>query len=352
MPEEHRLSTEFLLATVLGLISAGLGILPVVFPMGPLLTDGLRILCVCTFVAAALIVVAYFLPNRRYKRLALGAIVTIGMVVVYRVLFSAITYIYLIPGRGLGENSALSPKDMIPYRLFVVKEGGPAVVLHNVTVTLRDEYDQSQANNERVEHFDEIDPNPLPQGAQLPHFWIQPLKPWDEDYIVALTSDETSSAERIRVGCSNKKNEVFFAIRVLSNGTPMLSCRDQPFAKLPEWKSDDEQPCSSLVPPSPQFEGSLSPRPYVLVLPSSLFDMTPPYHGSGLQLIGHTFACPKLKIDDQIQPRSSQEPSDTAFIIEVIIYNISLLMLILLIPGLLFAIAVRRVVVRDVSQRR
>jgi hypothetical protein len=64
--------------------------------------------------------------------------------------FAPSTYVYLMPGRGLAENSALSPKDMIPYRLFVVKEGGTPRVLNNVTVTLRDNHDESQAKDASI----------------------------------------------------------------------------------------------------------------------------------------------------------------------------------------------------------
>jgi hypothetical protein len=251
----------------------------------------------------------------------------------YHILFPPVTYIYLIPGRGLGENTALSPKDMIPYRLFVVKEGGPQIVIHNVTVTLRDETDPTQANNERIEHFGEIDPGPLPEGAQPPHFWNRPLKPWDADYKIAFTSLEAASTERIRIGCSDASHEVFLAIRILSgNGKPMLSCRDQPFAHLPEWKSDDERSCSALVPPPPQFEATLYPRPYVLSLPSSLIDMSPNQSSSGWQIIGRAFACPKIVDDDSTLSALSDATSDSALFIEVGLFYASMLVLISLVP--------------------
>jgi hypothetical protein len=203
-------------------------------------------------------------------------------------------------------------------------------------------------NNERVETFTEIDPEPLPEGAQPPHLWVRPIKPWDEDYTIAITSRETSSTQRIRVGCSDQTREVFFAIRVVAVGktSPQFTCRDQPFEGLSEWKSDKKQPCSSLVPPSPQFEAVLYPRPYILTLPSSLIDMTPYGRNQGLQLIGRAFACPTIKLEDVVQAGPLENGFDPTLLIEVLVYNFSLFMLILFGPTLLLAFMVRRLVAR------
>src|SRR5579864_7302774 len=55
----------------------------------------------------------------------------------YRYLFTPSTYVYLYPGRGLGERSVLNPNDLTGRRVFVLEQVGPAV-LTNVEVILHD----------------------------------------------------------------------------------------------------------------------------------------------------------------------------------------------------------------------
>jgi hypothetical protein len=53
------------------------------------------------------------------------------------------TYVYLLPGRGLGENSAKAPREFVPRRVFVIQQSGPGA-LNNVQVTLHDNHARDQ----------------------------------------------------------------------------------------------------------------------------------------------------------------------------------------------------------------
>src|ERR1700733_1114268 len=64
----------------------------------------------------------------------------------YRYFFTPLTYIYLYPGRGLGERSALSHNDFTARRVFVLEQVGPAV-LTNVEIIVHDNLAQGQATS-------------------------------------------------------------------------------------------------------------------------------------------------------------------------------------------------------------
>jgi hypothetical protein len=102
-------STEFRIGTALTLIAIPLGLIPAVFTVSPFYTTILRLLCIVC-IAAGFFIFAYFIPWRRFVRVA---IIVFGFLAGYRVLFPPPTYIYLFPGRGLGENSTEAPREMI-----------------------------------------------------------------------------------------------------------------------------------------------------------------------------------------------------------------------------------------------
>jgi hypothetical protein len=225
---------------------------------------------------------------------------------VYRWIFTPITYIYLFPGRGLGEASAQAPHDFTMRRVFVLERSGPEI-LQNVEVTLRDYKAAGQVTTDHVETYAEVGPDASSSGASQPkHFWFAPSKPWDEDYTVTLKSGEKVFIERIVViGISPppipgtpinpppapkvtptllgvplgpEMGRVALAIRVTSYGddSPVFTCRDADLAHLPEWTHDTFQPCSEHSTDTSGFEFFLDPKPFVLAFPGRILDMTPP----------------------------------------------------------------------------
>src|ERR1022692_4838783 len=127
-----------------------------------------------------------------------GAVCLVGAFALpaYNRWFVGPTYVYLTVGQRLGERSAQAPQDFVARRVFAVQRQGPNV-LHNVTITLHDNRGIDQSYNDHVEHFEEIDPGPLPTGEETEHFWLEPATPWDEDYSVAITSHEVNLVENI-----------------------------------------------------------------------------------------------------------------------------------------------------------
>src|ERR1700722_10948827 len=67
------------------------------------------------------------------------------------------TFIYLFPGRGLGEGSAETPHDTTMRRAFVLERSGQEI-LQNVEITFRDDRAVGQANAEHVERYPEVGP--------------------------------------------------------------------------------------------------------------------------------------------------------------------------------------------------
>jgi hypothetical protein len=238
-----------------------------------------------------------------------GGIVIAALAVVVplcRWIFTPITYIYLFPGRGLGEASAQAPHDFTMRRVFLLERSGPEI-LQNVEVTLRDYKAQGQVTTDHVETYAEVGPDSSNSGASQPkHFWFAPSKPWDEDYTVTLKSGERVFIERIVViGISPsptpwtpinpppapkvtpsllgvplgpEMGRVALAIRVNVYGgdSPIFTCRDADLQKLPEWAHDTFQPCSEHVAETTSLEFFLDPKPFVLAFPGGIVDMTPP----------------------------------------------------------------------------
>ena len=206
------------------------------------------------------------------------------------------TYVYLTVGQRLGERSAQAPQDFVARRVFAVQRQGPNV-LHNVTITLHDNRGIDQSYNDHVEHFEEIDPGPLPTGEEPEHFWLEPATPWDEDYSVAITSHEVNLVENIAIGCTDKVG--LFAIKVMVVGNPkaLLTCRDENLKASTDWP-EPQQSCSTVIPPSPSFEANLTPRPFVLAFPNSVNDMEPSstkYHPEGLHYLAKVPTCPAAR---------------------------------------------------------
>jgi hypothetical protein len=239
--------------------------------------------------------------------LIVGAICLIGAVAIpaYRHFCTPLTYIYLYPGRGLGERSALNPNDFTGRRAFVLEQVGPAV-LTNVEIILHDNRAQGQATMDYTEHYPEVDPGESEsQTAQPKHFWLAPSTPWDEDYTITLRAGEKSFVERIIVrgvsppatpGASvnpppapkvtpaqgdgplaPEMGTVEFAIRLTTadSNKAIFTCQDSHLQSLPSWSADKHEPCSKHSREIPSFEGRLDPKPFVVVFPSGMIDMTP-----------------------------------------------------------------------------
>jgi hypothetical protein len=220
-------------------------------------------------------------------------------------LFTPLTYVYLYPGRGLGERSVLKPNDFTGRRVFVLEQVGPAV-LTNVEIILHDNRAQGQATSDYTEHYPEVDPGESEsQTAQPKHFWFAPSTPWDEDYTITMRAGEKSFLEHIIVkgvsppatpGASinpppapkvaplqgdgpiaAEMGEVEFAIRVTTaeSNEAIFTCQDTHLQSLPSWSSDKHEPCLQHSREIPSFEGRLDPKPFVLVFPGGMIDMTP-----------------------------------------------------------------------------
>jgi len=239
--------------------------------------------------------------------LIVGLLCLIGAFAIpaYRYFFTPLTYIYLYPGRGLRERSALNPHDFTARRVFVLEQVGPAV-LTNVEVILHDNRAQGQATSDHTEHYPEVDPGESDsQTAQPKHFWLAPSTPWDEDYTITFRAGEKSFVERIIVrgvsppptpGASinpppapkvtprqgdgplePEMGTVEFAIRLTTadSNKAIFTCQDRHLQHLPSWSTDSHEPCSKHSQQIPSFEARLDPKPFVLVFPSGMIDMTP-----------------------------------------------------------------------------
>ncbi len=224
-------------------------------------------------------------------------------------LFSALlnptTYIYLLPGRGLGANTIQAPRESILRRVFIVEQKGRGV-LHNVEVILHDNTQKDQTSIDHVETYDEVDCSKSElKDVQPKHFWFKPSTPWNEDYTITIKSRESVLFERILVkgialaASSNAQinppsppkvnaqhgdaplpvemGKVEFAIRVTtSEGNTVFTCQDPSLIGHAEWQNDQIQPCLHHNADLPSFEAGLDPKPFVLLFPSGMFDMTPP----------------------------------------------------------------------------
>jgi hypothetical protein len=69
----------------------------------------------------------------------LGSLAGAVAIPAYEGLFTPATYAYLLPGRGLGQNSARAPREFVLRRVFVLEQVGPKI-LHNVKVILHDNH--------------------------------------------------------------------------------------------------------------------------------------------------------------------------------------------------------------------
>jgi hypothetical protein len=239
--------------------------------------------------------------------LIVGALCIVGAfaIPVHRYFFTPLTYIYLYPGRGLGERSVLKPNDFTGRRVFVLEQVGPAV-LTNVELILHDDRAQGQATSDYIERYPEVDPGESDSHAAQPkHFWLAPSTPWDEDYTITIRAGEKSFLEHIIVrgfspaatpGASinpppapkvtplqgdgplaAEMGEVEFAIRLTTadSDKTIFTCQDPYLQNLPSWSSDKHEPCVKHSREIPSFEGRLDPKPFVLVFPGGMIDMTP-----------------------------------------------------------------------------
>jgi hypothetical protein len=233
-----------------------------------------------------------------------GAITIPLAIFAYERWFAPPTYVYLLPGRGLGENSAQAPHELIPRRVFVLQQVGPGI-LHNVELTLQDNHAEGQTSAAHVENWQEVDPGESDlHNVQPKHFWFKPSTPWSEGYTIAIRSREKSFLERILVlgvapvappgtplnpppapkvtprgdgPLEPEMGKVEFAIRVTENGSkdPLFTCRDPDLEQQPEWQADPSRPCSQHSSDILSFEAGLDPKPFVLVFPSGMIDMSP-----------------------------------------------------------------------------
>ncbi len=198
--------------------------------------------------------------NVASKSGSVAVIWTIYLLAMRPLIFPTPTYVYLLPSRGLAENSATAPREMIPRRAFVVHHEGPNVITHPM-ITLHDNKAVDQLHNDHVEQYEEIDPGELPTGTEPLHFWITPATPWDEDYTISITSYEKQFTERVRVECTDQNIFIGMQVNSFPDGKLIFGCEDKGFRDFPDWKAND-QPCSSLV--GYDQEANLSPRPFAL----------------------------------------------------------------------------------------
>ena len=233
----------------------------------------------------------------------LGSLAGAVAIPAYEWLFTPATYAYLLPGRGLGQNSAPAPREFVLRRVFVLEQVGPKI-LHNVKVILRDNHAKDQAQAHHIENYPQVDPRESGlKNVQPKHFWFKPSTPWDEDYTVTISSGEKLFLERILVRgfvpppgtpinpppppevkaqtgdapLSPEMGKVEFAIRVTTSGsdTALFTCQDQDLIGQPDWRNDPVQPCLQHGTGIQGFEAGLDPRPFVLTLPGGMIDMTP-----------------------------------------------------------------------------
>ena len=222
----------------------------------------------------------------------------------YKRWFAPPTYVYLLPGRGLGENSDQARQEMIPRRLFTLMQVG-SEILDNVQISLQDIHAMSEESSNHVENYSEVDPGESNRtDVQPKHFWFKPATPWTEDYLVAITSREESFSEHILVlGVAPKTTpgkptnpppapkvvpmlrdgplspdmgEVELAIRVMKVGSdrPVFSCEDSDLNRS-EWREDNAGPCSQHSSDVISFEGGMDPRPLGISFPGGFVDMIP-----------------------------------------------------------------------------
>lgn len=232
---------------------------------------------------------------------AIGCLIGAFAVPVYEIFFTPVTFVYLILGRSLGENSAAAPREMITRRVFVLQQEGPGV-LHNVQIELYDNHARGTATADHFENYPEIDPGQSDVNRGEPiHFWFHPSTPWDEDYTVAISAREASFSERIRVkgflppgaaeapgspptlkvtpGAVGQRlppgmGKVALAISVTqdNSNSPLFACEDAELQNLPPWLVDRSHLCRGLPNGTSAF---LDPQPFTLWYPSGMTDMTP-----------------------------------------------------------------------------
>jgi hypothetical protein len=239
--------------------------------------------------------------------LVVGGLRFIGALAIpaYRYWLTPKTFVYLFPGRALGEKSAQTPHELVARRVFVLQQAGPDA-LSNVEVTLRDNHATGQTAADHIETYPEVRPGKPDHELQPKHFWFQPAIPWDEDYTITLKSGEKSFLEHILIrGLAPKgvpgtsvnpppppkvtpstlgahipadMGRVDLAIRLTEEGSneALYSCHDDSLWHEAEWSKDEPKPCPEFATETSQLEAGLDPKPYVLAYPSGLFDMTPP----------------------------------------------------------------------------
>ena len=144
--------------------------------------------------------------------LIVGIVCLAGAVAVpiYEYWFTPLTFAYLLPGRGLGENSRNAPHEMIARRAFYLQQVGPDI-LYNVTVTLHDRHATDQMSADYSNIFPEVDPGESDRKGITPkHFWFRPSTPWNEDYSVTVSVGGMLWYERILVrGIAPTSNRPF-----------------------------------------------------------------------------------------------------------------------------------------------
>ncbi len=220
----------------------------------------------------------------------------------YRRWLAPPTYVYLIAGRGLGENSANAPQEMIERRVFVLQQSGSGT-LHDVDVMLHDDHAIDQTATDHIDHYPEVGPEESHTGAPPKHFWFKPATPWNEHYSVLINSHETVIHEQIIVRGIQAPNlppltnppappkvwlghgdsalepemgKVVIAIRVEDlNQRLLFTCADKELREQIGWSKNEPEACAYHSTDIPSFEANLDPKPFFLNFPSGGIDMTP-----------------------------------------------------------------------------
>jgi hypothetical protein len=127
-------------------------------------------------------------PRPPYFRLNLTGLLLVSLIFLcllcYWVRRAAVaslrTYIYLVPTRELVE---------CQNRAFFVKMVGPQI-LYRVDLVLK----ERKSGKTYLQSYPEIDPGP--RSSEL-YFWFAPTSPWDEDYEVTVTTQDSHFSQRI-----------------------------------------------------------------------------------------------------------------------------------------------------------
>jgi hypothetical protein len=68
---------------------------------------------------------------------AMSYLFVVYLMVIRPLIFPVPTFVYLLPGRGLGENTRDAPREMVARRVFYLEQQGPEILRH-VTINLHD----------------------------------------------------------------------------------------------------------------------------------------------------------------------------------------------------------------------